>query len=168
MMRGGYFDEDGVVHTTGLPGEMLVSMVFSDSEEEDDETDEDEPEGSVGRNDMVGSNGRPPILPSNTTGRWFNKRERFHDVFLGYTMWDMVTNFGFETLPDGRTMVYHHGEYFRGNIPPVSLLVRLVFGVHARWVAWATEHHINHYAFQNDTDFDEQLEHESRGTSIFL
>mmetsp|Transcript_13449 Transcript_13449/g.25313 ORF Transcript_13449/g.25313 Transcript_13449/m.25313 type:complete len:383 (-) Transcript_13449:192-1340(-) len=162
MMRGGYFDEDGVVHTTGLPGEMLVSMVFSDSEEEDDETDEDEPEGSVGRNDMVGSNGRPPILPSNTTGRWFNKRERFHDVFLGYTMWDMVTNFGFETLPDGRTMVYHHGEYFRGNIPPVSLLVRLVFGVHARWVAWATEHHINHYAFQNDTDFDEQLEHESR------
>ena len=74
----------------------------------------------------------------------------------------MVTNFGFETLPDGRTMVYHHGEYFKGSIPPVSLLVRFVFSVHARWVAWATEHHINHYAFKNETEFDEKLEHDSR------
>lgn len=132
MMRGGYFDEEGTVHTTGLPGEMLVSMVFSDEADEDGTT------------------------------KWFNKRERFRDVGFGYTCWDMVTNFGFEKLPDGRTMVYHHGEYFKGNLPPISLLVRLVFGIHARWVAWATEHHINHYAFQNDTEFDEHLELESR------
>jgi hypothetical protein len=32
----------------------------------------------------------------------------------------------------------------------------------ARWVAWATEHHINHYAFRNETEFDEKLEHDSR------
>jgi hypothetical protein len=37
-----------------------------------------------------------------------------------------------------------------------------VFGIHARWVAWATEHHLNHYAFQNETDFDEKIEHDSR------
>jgi hypothetical protein len=150
MMRGGYFDEDGTVHTTGLPGEMLVSMVFSDSEEMD-EDDEDQNERKKDG---------PPSL--SRTGRWFNKRERFKDVFLGYTMWDMVTNFGFEELPDGRVMVYHHGEYFKSSIPPISLLVRLVFGIHARWVAWATEHHLNHYAFQNATEFDEKLEHESR------
>ena len=161
MMRGGYFDEDGTVHTTGLPGEMLVSMVFSDSEE--DEEDDEEDESEEGRDN---SKKGPPIPNPSSSGsdgvRWFNKRERFKDVFLGYTMWDMVTNFGFETLPDGRTMVYHHGEYFKGNIPPISLIVRLVFGIHARWVAWATEHHLNHYAFQNETDFDEQMEHDSR------
>ncbi|KAG7349261.1 hypothetical protein IV203_011858 [Nitzschia inconspicua] len=157
MMRGGYFDEDGTVHTTGLPGEMLVSMVFSDSESsalnDDDDDDDDE-------NNVTKKTDGPADL--TRAGQWFNKRERFKDVFLGWTMWDMVTNFGFETLPDGRTMVYHHGEYFKGNVPPVSLLVRLVFGIHARWVAWATEHHINHYAFKNATEFDEQMEHDSR------
>jgi hypothetical protein len=155
MMRGGYFDEDGTVHTTGLPGEMLVSMVFSDSDGMMDE-DEDDEDGNGKKKKLDG----PADL--TRTGQWFNKRERFKDVFLGRTMWDMVTNFGFETLPDGRTMVYHHGEYFKGNIPPVSLLVRLIFGIHARWVAWATEHNINHYAFKNKTEFDEKMEHDSR------
>mmetsp|Transcript_54783 Transcript_54783/g.133023 ORF Transcript_54783/g.133023 Transcript_54783/m.133023 type:complete len:590 (+) Transcript_54783:340-2109(+) len=159
MMRGGYFDDDGVVHTTGLPGEMQVSMVFSDSEEDMDD-DEDEDSTTV----LQAPDGPPLGINSDSdfTGQWFNKRERFKDVFLGMLCWDMVTNFGFETLPDGRTMVYHHGEYFKGSIPPVSLLVRFVFSVHARWVAWATEHHINHYAFKNDTEFDEKLEHDSR------
>ena len=149
MMRGGYFDEDGTVHTTGIPGEMLVSMVFSSSEEDELDENVDSPKG-------------PPLASPTRNGPWFNKRERFKDVFFGYTMWDMVTNFGFETLSDGRLMVYHHGEYFKGNVPPLSLLVRLVFGIHARWVAWATDHHLNHYAFHNDTDFDEKMEHDSR------
>lgn len=147
MMRGGTFDDEGTVHTTGLPGEMQVSMVFSDSEE----MDEDDEHSTL-----------PVPVHGEVAGRWFNKRERFKDVWLGRTQWDMVTNFGFETLPDGRTMVYHHGEYFKGHCPPVSLFVRLVFTVHARWVAWATEHHINHYAFKNETEFDEKLEHDSR------
>jgi hypothetical protein len=155
MMRGGYFDEDGTVHTTGLPGEMLVSMVFSDSNEATDDDDDD-----VDDNDRAVKTDGPADL--TRTGQWFNKRERFKDVFLGRTMWDMVTNFGFETLPDGRVLVYHHGEYFKGNIPPISLLVRLVFGIHARWVAWATEHHLNHYAFKNNTEYDEKMEHDSR------
>jgi hypothetical protein len=157
MMRGGYFDDDGVVHTTGLPGEMQVSMVFSDSE---DEMDDDQDDGAT--TVLEAPNGPPLAINADGAGQWFNKRERFKDVWLGMTCWDMVTNFGFETLPDGRTMVYHHGEYFKGNLPPVSLIVRLVFSIHARWVAWATEHHINHYAFKNDTEFDEKLEHDSR------
>lgn len=134
MMRGGKFDEEGTIHTTGFPaGDMQVSMVFSD--EEDEETGQT---------------------------KWFNKRERFKNVIMGYTCWDMVTNFGFERLPDGRVMVYHHGEYFHGSLVPFSLLVRLVFGIHARWVAWATEHHINHYAFTEEEGEEEEWEEESR------
>jgi len=133
MMRGGHFDDEGTVHSTGLPGELQVSMVFSDGENED-------------------------------TGQteWFNKRERFKDVFMGYTCWDMVCNFGFKTLPDGRLMVYHHGEYFKSRFPPISLIMYIVFRIHARWVAWATEHHINHYAFQSRSEAEEEWEEESR------
>jgi hypothetical protein len=75
----------------------------------------------------------------------------------------MVQNFGFHTLPDGRTEVYHHGEYFRGSAPPFSLLVRLVFQLHARWVAWAAEHYINHLAFTSETLEEEELEVRERG-----
>jgi len=73
---------------------MQVSMVFSD--EDDDET-------------------------GKTS--WFNKRERFKDVLFGRTMWDMVQNFGFHTLPDGRVEVYHRGEVRvrgeRGFLPSI-------------------------------------------------
>jgi len=124
MMRGGHFDDEGTVHTTGFPGEMLVNMVFSD------ETSD----GKI---------------------KWFNKRERFRSVFKGYTAWDMVCNFGFEDLGDGRVMVYHHGARFKSSLPPVSWFVRGVFGLHARWVAWATEHHVNHYAFREDEKAEE-------------
>merc|ERR1712070_1311703 len=81
---------------------------------------------------------------------------------MGYTMWDMVTNFGFEALPDGRVMVYHHGEYFYGNLPPLSLIMSAVFRFHAAIVIKTTEHHLKYYAFRNDTEVDEKMEHESR------
>lgn len=77
-------------------------------------------------------------------------------------MWDMVTNFGFETLPDGRVMVYHHGEYFNGHLPPLSLIMSFVFRFHSKVVIKTTEHHIKYYAFRNDTDIDEKMEHDSR------
>ena len=98
------------------------------------------------------------------SGKWFNKRERFKNECFGgsMTMWDMVTNFGFETLPDGRVMVYHHGEYFYGNLPPFSLIMRLVFQFHSNVVIKTTEHHLRYYAFRNDTEVDEAMEHESR------
>ena len=138
MMRGGTFDEEGTIHTTGVPGTMMVSMVFS--EEEDVETEET---------------------------LWFNKRERFKDVCLGFTCWDMVTNFGFHTLPDGRVEVYHRGEYFKGSIPPVSLVVYLIFQLHARWVFWATEHHIQKYAFTAETEEEEAVEELSRRNMVW-
>merc|ERR1712070_773038 len=81
---------------------------------------------------------------------------------MGYTMWDMVTNFGFEALPDGRVMVYHHGEYFYGNLPPLSLIMSFVFRFHSKIVIKTTEHHLRYYAFRNDTEVDEKMEHESR------
>lgn len=138
MMRGSYFDDEGTVHSQGLPfGELLVSMVFSDSDEDGDGTE---------------------------AGKWFNKRERFKNECFGgrYVMWDMVTNFGFETLPDGRVMVYHHGEYFNGYLPPLSLIMSFVFRFHSKVVIKTTEHHLKHYAFRNDTEIDEKMEHESR------
>jgi len=138
MMRGGEFDDVGDVHTTGFPGHMVVSMVFTDeTSEEDAAADED-------------------------GAKWFNKRERFKDTLFGITMWDMIQNFGFHQLPDGRCVVYHYGEYYHGSSPPFSLLVRAVFQVHARWVAWATEHHVKHHAFTAQTDAEEAIEEESR------
>eukprot|EP00977_Amphora_coffeiformis_P004315 scaffold906_cov151-Amphora_coffeaeformis.AAC.5 len=132
MMRNGSFDDEGNVHTQGFPGTLKVSMVFSSDENE--ETGETE---------------------------WFNKRERFRNIFMGWTAWDMVINFGFRTRDDGTVEVYHHGEYFHGNMPIVSQIMKLAFQVHARWLAWSTEHHVNHYAFP-DTEEGEQLEEESR------
>merc|ERR1719181_2264991 len=132
MMRGGTFDDEGTVHTAGLPGEMLVSMEFSDEEDEEGVTS------------------------------WFNKRENFKDVFLGMTAWDMTQNFGFHTLPDGQIEVYHHGVYFHGHAPPFSLIVRLVFQIHAMWLIFATEHHINNYAFTAESEEEEELKHLSR------
>merc|ERR1712241_1563470 len=136
MMRGGYFDDDGVVHTMGVPGELLVSMAF---------TDEMNDEGRTA---------------------WFNKRERFKDVFLGAKMWDQVSNFGFHTLDDGKIEVYHHGEYFVGRLPLISLGVKTAFQVQGAVVAWATEHHLNHRAFINETEEEEELEHLSRTNHI--
>lgn len=133
LLRAGTFDEEGTVHTKGFPGEIQASMVFSDEEDEE-------------------------------TGKivWFNKRERFKDVFLGIKMWDTVHNFGFQRLSDGRIECYHHGEYFYGYSPPISLLMKIFFQLHGRWVAWATEHHINHYAFTSKTEEEEEMEELSR------
>lgn len=133
MMRMGYFDDEGNVITQGVPGTLKVSMVFSD-----------EPNDNTGETD------------------WFNKRERFRNICLGHDCWDMVTNFGFRTLEDGSREVYLAGEYFHGNLPVVSQIMRLVFTVHARWLAWSTEHHINHFAFTAGNEREEHMEEESR------
>jgi len=103
MMRGGEFDDEGVVHTYGFPGTLLVSMAFTDEANEE-----------TGKID------------------WFNKRERFKDVFFGYKMWDSVVNFGFHTLDNGKIEVYHHGEYFVGRLPLVSLAMKTIFQIQAR------------------------------------
>jgi len=132
MMRGGEFDDEGTVHTTGLPGEMLVSMVFSD---------EDDDEGVTS---------------------WFNKRERFKDVCMGSTCWDMVSNFGFRTLPSGKIEVYHTGEYFASNLPVLGGVVYFVFKFHSMWLAWATKHYLQNYAFTSETEEEEEMEELAR------
>ena len=81
MMRNGYFDEEGNVITTGIPGTLRVSMVFSDD-----------------TNEVTGET------------EWFNKRERFRNICWGWTTWDMVINFGFRTRDDGSIEVYHFGR----------------------------------------------------------
>jgi len=64
MLRNARFDDTGNVTTTGIPGQMRVSMVFSDEANDEGVTD------------------------------WFNKRERFKDTLFGYTCYDMVINYG--------------------------------------------------------------------------
>lgn len=155
MMRNAQFDDTGSITTTGFPGQMHVDMVFSDE-----------------TNDATGQTD------------WFNKRERFRNTLLGFTLWDMVLNFGFRTKEDGTRECYHAGEYFHGNAPLLSQLMLLVFKVHARWVVWSVEHHVNHYAFSGDDDESdvrravnqfihvpsgEEMEHESRANMpLFL
>merc|ERR1719282_179007 len=114
MLRGAVFDDEGNVTAMGMPGTMHIKMVFSDEYDEDAERTS-----------------------------WFNKREQFKNTIFGITLWDMWINYGFTTLPDGRTEVYHQGESFKGYSPPLSLLMMLVFRIHARYMVWAAEHHIN-------------------------
>jgi len=123
MMRGSHFDDDGVVHTYGLSGNMLVAMEFADDEDEN----------------------------GNTT--FFNKRERFTDKApWGVGLWwDLVENFGFNQRADGTCEVYHHGEAFYGPWP-----VRLIFELHARYLIWAAERHINSPAFGDDDKLEER------------
>jgi len=99
-----------------------------------------------------------------------NKRERFKNTLFGYTLWDMVINFGFQTKDDGSRECYHAGEYFHGNVPILSQVMLLIFKVHSRWVVWSTEHHVNHYAFSSGTtDEEEEMEEESRSNMpLFL
>jgi hypothetical protein len=78
---------------------------------------------------------------------FFNKRERFKNVvpFTNLLLWDQVQNYGFRRLPDGTIEVNHHGERFHGPWP-----VRLLVQLHARYVIWATEKHINSPLFGTD------------------
>jgi len=71
---------------------------------------------------------------------FFNKRERFiqYVPFTRYLLWDQVQNYGYQRFPDGNIKVTHQGETFYGPWP-----VRFLVELHARYVVWATEKHIN-------------------------
>lgn len=130
MMRGGEFDDEGHIHTFGLagPGNLVVSIDFDEVEE-----------------DTTGDGVADTIS-------WFNKRESFHDAspIGNFTLWKMTQNFGYHRLHDGRCEVYHNGEYFRGLFP-----IRLLFEIHAAYVAWATERFINSDEFGSEELEDE-------------
>jgi len=71
---------------------------------------------------------------------FFNKRERFvqYIPFTKILLWDQVQNYGYRRLKNGTMEVSHDGESFYGPWP-----VRLAVGLHAKYVVWATEKHIN-------------------------
>ena len=57
-------------------------------------------------------------------------------------MWDQVQCYGYNRKEDGSIEVFHRGEHFFGPFP-----VRLLVQLHARYVIWATEKHINSPTF---------------------
>merc|ERR1719326_1351655 len=106
---------------------MVVSMQFDEREEEDADGE------------------------ANTV--CFNKKERFKctDAFFGNTLWEMVQNFGYATREDGKIEVYHYGQKWQG-----PFFIRLIFQMHARYVIWATEQHVNSPRFlAQDEDEDD-------------
>ena len=126
MMRSGHFDDSGHVHTFGLPpfiSKMVVSMQFEDKEE-------------------------------NDTTVCFNKKERFKciDSLFGFTIWEMVQNFGYTQRDDNTSEVYHYGQSWYG-----PFFIRLLFHLHAAYVMYATEQHINSDKFLHRKEEEEDL-----------
>lgn len=82
-----------------------------------------------------------------TVVAFFNKRERFKNYipWTNILLWDQVQNYGYRRKADGTIEVQHHGESFYGPWP-----VRLLVQLHARYVIWATEKHINSPIFGSD------------------
>lgn len=75
---------------------------------------------------------------------FFQKKERFKNFFplTPFLMWDQTQCYGYNRREDGTCEVFHRGQNFYGPLP-----VRLLVQLHARYVIWATEKHINSPAF---------------------
>jgi len=85
---------------------------------------------------------------------FFQKRERFKNFipFTPFVMWDQVQCYGYNRLADGRLEVFHRGEYFNGPLP-----ARFLIMLHARYVIWATQKHINSPVFgSGDLEMNEE------------
>jgi hypothetical protein len=138
MMRGAEFDDDGTIHAWGLlgPGELQVSILFEEREVD------------------TNGDGEPDTLV------WFNKKETFSDRapswLGGFMLWEMTQNFGYHRYEDGTCVVSHQGEKFEG-----LFLVRLLFQLHAKYVAWATEKYLNgpNFAAEDREDLMEEERH---------
>jgi hypothetical protein len=103
-----------------------------------------------------------PVTGKNVVG-FFNKRERFKN-FVPWTnilMWDQIQNYGFRRKKDGTIQVIHQGESFYGPWP-----VRLLVQLHARYVIWATEKHLNSELFGSE-DL-EAVEHQRENIPVFV
>ncbi len=87
-----------------------------------------------------------------TVVAFFQKRERFKNYIplTRFLMWDQTQCYGYNRRQDGKCEVFHRGENFYGPLP-----VRLLVQLHARYVIWATEKHINSKAF-GAGDLEEQ------------
>ena len=123
LMKSGYWDDEGNYNTYGIPfGKMKATIEF-------DETERDTTGDGI-KDEVIG----------------FNKRERFHDILFGKTLWDQVTNFGFKKLPDGKCECYQKGEYFYGFWP-----MKKIFQLHSYIVSWKIQNHLNSSTFENTT-----------------
>lgn len=79
-----------------------------------------------------------------TVVAFFQKEERFKNYipFTSILMWDQTQQYGYERREDGTLEMFHRGKCFYGPLP-----VRLLVQLHAYYVIWATEKHINSPAF---------------------
>ena len=75
-----------------------------------------------------------------TVVAFFQKEERFKNYIplTRFLMWDQTQCYGYNRRDDGKCEVFHRGKNFYGPLP-----VRLLVQLHARYVIWATEKHIN-------------------------
>jgi len=89
---------------------------------------------------------------------FFQKRERFKNFipFTRFLMWDQVQCYGYHRREDGSSEIFHRGEYINAPLP-----VRMLVKLHAKYVIWATEKHINSPGFLGKASLDEQ--HDQRG-----
>lgn len=94
---------------------------------------------------------------------FFQKTERFKN-FLPFTpilLWDQTQLYGYNRREDGKCEVFHRGEKFYGPFP-----IRLLVQLHARYVIWATEKHINSPVFGSG-DLEEQ-EHQRSNVPLHV
>merc|ERR1719502_1577871 len=96
-------------------------------------------------------------IDGKTYTTYFNKRERFvqYIPYMPVLLWDQVQNYGFKRQPDGTLKGIHQGEYFKG-----PWFVRYLVQLHAYYVLWATEKHINSQLFGTE---DLEAQEEQRG-----
>lgn len=129
FLRTTEFDEDGVAHAYGLPGQLEIELQFD--QDEKDTNGDGEPDTTVG----------------------FNKNMKWNDVepFSGATMWGMDHDFGFRQLEDGQYEVYHTGKSYYGPYP-----LYLVWKLHSWYVARATEAYLSNPLFSDEDGFEER------------
>merc|ERR1719486_355465 len=75
-----------------------------------------------------------------TVVAFFQKVERFKNFIplTPFLMWDQTQCYGYNRREDGTCEVFHRGQNFYGPLP-----VRWLVQMHAMYVIWATEKHIN-------------------------
>ena len=95
---------------------------------------------------------------------FFQKRERFKNYLplTKFILWDQTQCYGYRRKEDGRIEVFHRGESFTGPLP-----IRLLVQLHARYVIWATEKHINSPLFGTGTNTLEQQEHQRGNIPVY-
>lgn len=75
-----------------------------------------------------------------------------------------MQNYGYQRMPDGSLEVSHHGESFYGPWP-----VRFIVSLHAMYVIWATDKHINSPLFGNQTEEGlEAQEHQRSNIPLYV